>query len=78
MNQQPLIIDNGRLYSIHELAGIFNVHYRTALRWVQLGEIDPENVVTPGIFVDRLVTVAEPKQEETLNREGAAYPEVAA
>ena len=47
-------------------------------RVVQLGEIDPENVVTPGIFVDRLVTVAEPKQEETLNREGAAYPEVAA
>lgn len=47
-------------------------------RVVQLGEIDPESVVTPGIFVDRLVTVAEPTQEETLNREGAAYPEVAA
>ena len=47
-------------------------------RVVPLGEIDPETVVTPGIFVDRLVTVAEPKQEEMLNREGAAYPEVAA
>ncbi len=47
-------------------------------RVVPLGEIDPETVVTPGIFVDRLATVANPKQEEVLNREGAAYPEVAA
>jgi 3-oxoadipate CoA-transferase, alpha subunit len=47
-------------------------------RVVPLGEIDPETVVTPGIFVDRLVVVADPKQEEVLNREGAAYPEVAA
>ena len=38
--KQPSKIDLGRLYSIQELAGIFNVHYRTALRWVQLGEID--------------------------------------
>ena len=26
-------------------------------RFVELGEIDPEHVVTPGIFVDRLVEV---------------------
>jgi 3-oxoadipate CoA-transferase, alpha subunit len=26
---------------------------------VELGEIDPEMVVTPGIFVDRLVEVAD-------------------
>ena len=47
-------------------------------RIVPLGSIDPEQVVTPGIFVDGLVAVPDPKQEEILNREGAAYPEVAA
>ena len=35
------------------------------------GEIDPEHVVTPGIFVDRVVQVANPQQEEALLREGA-------
>jgi len=38
------------------------------------GGIDPEHVVTPGIFVDRVVAVANPKQEEELIREGATYP----
>ena len=38
------------------------------------GGIDPEHVVTPGIFVDRVVTVANPKQEEELIRQGATYP----
>ena len=33
-------IDLGRLYRVRELAEICGVHYRTALRWVQLGEID--------------------------------------
>ena len=47
-------------------------------RIVPLSGIDPEQVVTPGIFVDSLVAVPRPKQEEVLNREGAAYPEVAA
>ena len=40
---------------------------------VQLGEIDPENVVTPGIFVDGVVEVADAKQEEVLVREGVDY-----
>lgn len=40
---------------------------------VQPGEIDPEHVVTPGIFVDRLVEVAKPSQEEELIRAGATY-----
>ncbi|MIL09924.1 3-oxoacid CoA-transferase subunit A, partial [Salmonella enterica subsp. enterica] len=44
---------------------------------VQPGDIDPENVVTPGIFVQGLVTVTEPAQEEDLNRADAHYPEVA-
>lgn len=38
------------------------------------GDIAPETVVTPGIFVDALVEVATPAQEETLNRQEAAYP----
>ncbi|AZO34087.1 MAG: 3-oxoacid CoA-transferase subunit A [Mesorhizobium sp.] len=42
---------------------------------VRPGDIDPETVVTPGIFVQGLVEVAEPAQEETLNRANAVYPE---
>ena len=42
-----------------------------ASRIVEPGEIDPEHVITPGIFVNRIVEVANPKQEEALLREGA-------
>ncbi len=45
---------------------------------VPAGGIDPENVVTPGIFVQKVVLVAEPQQEEDLNRAKAVYPGVAA
>ncbi|MGK9264197.1 3-oxoacid CoA-transferase subunit A [Sinorhizobium meliloti] len=44
-----------------------------AARIVQVGEIDPEHVVTPGIFVDRVAQVANPQQEEELIRAGVAY-----
>ncbi|WP_421592121.1 3-oxoacid CoA-transferase subunit A [Shinella sp. M27] len=37
------------------------------------GGIDPEQVVTPGIFVDQIVEVANPGQEEALIRAGVAY-----
>lgn len=37
------------------------------------GGIDPEQVMTPGIFVDRIVEVANAAQEEALIREGVAY-----
>ncbi len=37
------------------------------------GSIDPEQVVTPGIFVDAIVEVAEPRQEEVLVRTGVIY-----
>lgn len=47
-------------------------------RIVPVGGIDPEHVTTPGIFVNAVVEVAEPAQEEDLNRRGAAYPEAAA
>lgn len=43
-------------------------------RVVPLGGIDPEQVVTPGIFVNSVVEVAEPAQEEALNRAEAVYP----
>lgn len=44
-------------------------------RVVEPGEIDPEAVITPGIFVQRVVEVANPAQEELLNRANARYPE---
>lgn len=44
-----------------------------ATRIVAPGEIDPEQVVTPGIFVDGVVEIAHAKQEEALMREGVAY-----
>ncbi|OLP42300.1 3-oxoacid CoA-transferase subunit A [Rhizobium oryziradicis] len=37
------------------------------------GEIDPEIIITPGIFVDGVVEIANPQQEEALIRAGAAY-----
>ncbi|MBO9100485.1 MULTISPECIES: 3-oxoacid CoA-transferase subunit A [unclassified Rhizobium] len=40
---------------------------------VAAGEIDPEQVVTPGIFVNHIVEVANPRQEEDLIRAGVAY-----
>lgn len=40
---------------------------------VPLGGIEPENVITPGIFVDGLVEVANPEQEEELIRAGVTY-----
>jgi 3-oxoadipate CoA-transferase alpha subunit len=44
-----------------------------ASKIVAPGEIDPEQVITPGIFVDRVVEVADARQEEALMREGVAY-----
>ena len=41
---------------------------------VARGDIDPEIVVTPGIFVNRVVEVGDPAHEDTLIVEGARYP----
>jgi len=41
---------------------------------VAAGDIDPETVVTPGIFVNRVVAVTDPIHEDTLIAEGARYP----
>jgi len=38
------------------------------------GGIAPEHVITPGIFVNRIVEVAEPVHEDTLIAEGRSYP----
>ncbi len=45
-----------------------------AQRVVEPGALDPEHIVTPGIFVDRIVEVAEPLQESRLIAEGRRYP----
>jgi 3-oxoadipate CoA-transferase alpha subunit len=44
-----------------------------ATRVVEPGEIDPEHVITPGIFVNRVIEVSDPQQEEALMRAGVAY-----
>jgi 3-oxoadipate CoA-transferase alpha subunit len=41
---------------------------------VEVGGLDPEVVVTPGIFVQRLVVVEHPEQESHLVKEGRCYP----
>ena len=41
---------------------------------VARGGIDPEHVVTPGIFVDRIVEVPNPVHEDTLIAEARCYP----
>jgi 3-oxoadipate CoA-transferase alpha subunit len=41
---------------------------------VAAGEIDPEHVITPGIFVSRVVEVPSPVHEDTLIAEGRTYP----
>jgi 3-oxoacid CoA-transferase, A subunit len=45
-----------------------------ASRIVAPGQIDPEHVITPGIFVQKVVEVPAPVQEEDLNRAQAVYP----
>ncbi|SFC17060.1 3-oxoacid CoA-transferase subunit A [Pseudoalteromonas denitrificans] len=41
---------------------------------VEVGEIDAEHVITPGIFVNRIVTVSNPMQESKLIAKGVSYP----
>jgi 3-oxoadipate CoA-transferase alpha subunit len=42
--------------------------------FVEVGTLDPECVVTPGIFVQSVVVVPNPTQESRLVKEGATYP----
>ncbi len=41
---------------------------------VAAGELDPEVIVTPGIFVNRVVTVTNPAHESELVAAGVSYP----
>jgi len=41
---------------------------------VDVGELDPEVIVTPGIFVQRVVAVADPAHESELITAGVSYP----
>ena len=41
---------------------------------VELGDIDPEAVVTPGIFVSKVVEVGDPAEESKLVAEDRRYP----
>jgi 3-oxoadipate CoA-transferase alpha subunit len=41
---------------------------------VARGEIHPEHVITPGIFVNRIIEVANPVHEDILIAEGRSYP----
>ncbi len=41
---------------------------------VEPGELDPESIVTPGVFVQRIVEIASPEQESLLVKEGRCYP----
>lgn len=52
--------------AIHTIAQVSQV--------VPVGTLDPEAVITPGIFVSDVVEVPNPQQEEVLNRQEAVYP----
>ena len=43
-------------------------------KMVELGDLDPENVITPGIFVNALIEVTQPQQESQLVKDGIVYP----
>lgn len=43
-------------------------------RVIEPGGMDPETIVTPGIFVDRVVEVASPAHESELIAAGVSYP----
>ena len=45
-----------------------------AKKIVARGGIDPEHVITPGIFVNRIIEVSDPVHEDTLIAEGRSYP----
>lgn len=45
-----------------------------ARRLVKIGEIKPEHVITPNIFVDRIVEITVPLDEKRLIAEGTRYP----
>jgi 3-oxoadipate CoA-transferase, alpha subunit len=45
-----------------------------AMAIVEAGQLDPEVIVTPGIFVTRVVGISQPQHESKLVAEGRRYP----
>jgi len=41
---------------------------------VEPGALDPEAIVTPGIFVDKVVEISNPLSENQLIKENRRYP----
>ena len=59
-------IDLGRLYRVRELAEICGVNYRTALNWVQLGEID-------SVKIGRTYLITGERIQDRLNKKFMLY-----
>ncbi len=45
-----------------------------ARKVVEAGAMDPEHIITPGLFVDQVCEVAHPAQEEELFRSAVTFP----
>lgn len=56
------------------MAGAASLTIVQAQNFVDVGNIDPEAVITPSIYVNRVVTVSHPLQESKLIKEGRIYP----
>jgi 3-oxoadipate CoA-transferase alpha subunit len=57
---------------IMAMAGTFTIVQAQSV--VAPGQLDPETIITPGIFVNRIVEVPEPAMESTLVAAGETYP----
>ena len=59
-------IELARLYRVLELAEIRRVNYRTALRWIQLGEID-------AVKIGRTYLITGERIQDRLNQKFMLY-----
>ena len=59
-------IELARLYRVLELAEIRGVNYRTALRWIQLGEID-------AVKIGRTYLITGERIQDRLNQKFMLY-----
>ena len=59
-------IELARLYRVRKLAEIRGVNYRTALRWIQLGEID-------AVKIGRTCLITEERIQDRLNQKFMLY-----
>ena len=51
-----------------------NITIAQASHIVPAGELDPETIITPGIFVQRIIEVPTPALESELVAAGESYP----